>query len=73
MCIFNGGCKNYEQVTGMNFMNTGICDCGRLRQISFQVATAVLEHRFATVPFAHETNNGACRDCENVIQLEQVI
>ena len=23
--------------------------------------------------FAHETNNGACRDCENVIQLEQVI
>ena len=26
-------------------MNTGICDCGRLRQISFQVATAVLEHR----------------------------
>ena len=53
-------------------MNTGICDCGRLRQISFQVATAVLEHRLHRT-FAHETNNGACRDRENVIQLEQVI
>jgi len=37
-------------------MNTGICDCGRLRQISFQVATAVLEPRSSTVSLHLKTD-----------------
>jgi len=39
-------------------MNTGICDCGRLRQISFQVATAVLEHRLP--PYLCARNKQRC-------------
>jgi len=37
-------------------MNTGICDYGRLRQISFQVVTAVLGPCLSTVPLHTKTD-----------------
>ncbi len=45
-------------------MNTGIYDCGRLRQISFQVATAVLGQRSFAVLLHTKTRLGEGRNDE---------
>ena len=42
-----------------------------LRQISFQVAIAVLEQRSSAVPLHTKQARGACRGNEGVIQLER--
>lgn len=51
-------------------MNAGICDSGRFRQISFQVAAAVLEQCSSTVPLHTKQTCGACRGEDDIIPLE---
>ena len=48
-------------------MNTVICDCGRLHQISFQVAVAILGQCSSAVPLHMKQVNGECRGNERII------